>query len=240
MTSAELLAAVRARLDDSVTASIVSDSLIYEQLSFTQVEFARATLALYDVVDATVTANDPWVTVPSNFLVVKTAILNGNQLRPITASELDFGYYTLNTKENFNRYSDWRVSVGTPQYAVTDMRHDKIRLVPYSSTGATLSLEGYVAPAAISALVEPEIPEVYHELLVSGTMMKLYLLMNVNIYDSTVAQVYGQQWYTGLREAQDNLRTAFRRQIRVMELPRGFSFDAGLIRQPLPSQDAST
>lgn len=239
MNSTELLAAVRIRLDDVTIPTRVSDATIFEQASFTQTEFARATLVLYDVVASSVTANNPWLTLPSNFCVLKTVILDGLQLRPITISELDYGYFTLSTTENSTRFSNWRSVSGTPKFAVVDMYPDKIRLVPTPSANGTVSLEGYVVPADITALVSPTIPEMYHELLVSGTLLRLYSLFDVDIFDSSKAQVYGAQWYQGLAEAQNNLRTSLRRQVRLMELPRGFVFEPAKSAPPTINTSAT-
>lgn len=237
MNSAELITAVRIRLDDIATPTRVSDTTIFEQASFTQTEFARATLVLYDVVASSVIANDPWLTLPSNFCVLKTVILDGLQLRPITVSELDYGYFTLSTTENSTRFSNWRSVSGTPKFAVIDMYPDAIRLVPTPSVNGTVSLEGYVVPAAITALVPPAIPEMYHEVLVSGTLLRLYSLFDIDVFNSSKAQVYGAQWYQGLAEAQNNLRTSLRRQVRVMELPRGFVFEPA--KSELPTTNTS-
>jgi hypothetical protein len=238
MTSAELLAAVRIRFDDVATPYLASDATILEQASLAQTEFARNTLALYGVASGTVTANDPWLTVPSNFFVLKTVIFNNNQLRPVTVSELDFGYFTLNNTENSKRFANWRAATGTPKFVVTDMYPDKVRLVPYATANSTVSMEGYVAPANLALPtgtppvgVNPEIPEVYHELLITGTLFRLNMQTDIDTFNQGKAQLYSTLWYQGITEAQNNLRTSLRRQIRVMELPRGFVFDAGSVKQ---------
>jgi hypothetical protein len=231
MTSAELLAAVRVRFDDVATPYLASDATILEQASLAQTEFARNTLALYGVASGAVTANDPWLTVPSNFFVLKTVILNGKQLRPVTVSELDFGYFTFGSTENSQRFSNWRAATGTPRFAVTDMYPDKIRLVPYPNANGTVSIEGYVYPTDLTLgppAVDPQIPEVYHELLITGTLLRLNMQTDIDIRNPGMVQLYSTVWYQGIKEAQDNLRTALRRQVRVMELPRGFSFDTGI------------
>jgi hypothetical protein len=233
MNTAELIDAIRVRFDDLATPYLISTATILEQASLTQTEFARATLALYAVTSGTITANDPWLTVPSNVFVLKTVILNGLQLRPISISELDFGYYSFGNTENITRFANWRAATGTPKFVVTDMYHEKVRLVPSPIANATASLEGYVAPpdlviGSVSPAVtqvDPQIPEAYHELLLAGTLLRLYNLFDVDMMNPTKAQLYGTQWYQGLVEAQNNLRTSLRRQVRIMELPRGFVFD---------------
>lgn len=227
MNTAEFISAVRIRLDDTRIRQRVSDDTILEQATFTQIEFARATLVLYDVVSSSITAGDPWLVLPSNFFVVKSVILDTAQLRPITISELDFGYYTLTTTENINRFDEWRAVTGTPKFIITDAYPDKVRVVPIPIANAVVSIEGYVIPPAITTTVNPVIPEMYHEVLVAGTLLRLYSLFDIDVFNSSKAQVYGNQWYQGVAEAQNNLRTSLRRNIRVMELPRGFSFDTG-------------
>lgn len=226
MNSLELLAAIRTRLDDIKLPTRVSDETIFQQASLTQVEFARTTLVLYDVATSSITAGSAFLDLPSNFFVLKVIILDGLQLRPITISELDFGYYSFNSVENTGRFGNWRAATGTPKFVVVDMYPDKVRMVPYPSANASVSLEGYVVPPDLSATSNPLIPAIYHELLVSGTLVRLYSLFDVDVFNSSKAQVYAAQWYQGLVEAQNNLRTSLRRQVRLMELPRGFVFDA--------------
>lgn len=242
MTSEELIAAVRVRLDDTALPYRVESSLILEQASLTQTEFARSTLALYGVSSGSVTASDPWLSIPENMVVVKTVVLGGSQLRPITTGELDFGYFTINNVENSTRYGDWRTLTGTPKFVITDMYPDKVRLVPYPNTNGTASIEGFVTPPdlvfdGIATPVDPQIPLMYHELLMAGTLLRLYLLMDVDVADAAKAQFYGKQWYEGLVEARNNLQTALRRQMRLMELPRGFIYDAATPPTP-PTQPA--
>lgn len=236
MTTEELIAAIRVRLDDVYTSDPprVSDDTIIEQASLTQTEFARATLVLFEETNVVVDANTAWVDIPSNFCVLKSAVLNGLQLRPVTMSELDFGYYSFNNIENSGRFANWRAATGVPMFLVVDMFPDKARLVPYSTTEITISLEGYIIPPALAVgltAVDPMIPEMYHELLLVGTLMRLFSLFDVDVNDPAKAQVYSTQWYQGITEAQNNLRTGLRRQVRVMDLPRGFSFDISKPKQ---------
>lgn len=239
MTTQELIAAVRARIDEQADVSLIPTALILEQASLAQTEFARSTLALYDVSTATVAANDRWLALPSNLFVLKTVIFNGKQLRPISASELDFGYYSLAnstslTSENTNRFGAWREATGTPKFVVNDMHASQVRFVPYPSVSGEVSIEGYVAPPGLffeesganpELTVNPQIPEVYHEVLLAGTLLRLFMLLDIDIYNQGKAQLYSVQWVQGVQEAQNNLRTNLRRQVRVMDLPMGFAYD---------------
>lgn len=55
----------------------------------------------------------------------------------------------------------------------------------------------------------------------AGTLLRLYLLMDVDVADNQKREdFYGKQWYEGLVKARNNLQTALRRQMRLME-PRG-------------------
>lgn len=245
MNTVQLVDAIRVRFDDIATPYLISTATILEQASLTQTEFARATLALYDVASGTITAGNAWLTVPSNMIVLKTVVLNGVQLRPVTASELDFGYYTFSTTENSVRFDNWRAATGTPKFVVADMYHDKVRLVPSPTANATASLEGYIIPPAlvIGAVgppavtqVDPKIPEAYHELLMAGTLLRLYSLFDVDMLNPPKMQLYAAQWAQGLVEAQNNLRTSLRRQVRVMELPRNFVFDSVAQKQAESSE----
>ena len=233
MTTQELIAAIRVRLDDTIVPYLVSTTTILEQLSLTQTEFARATLALFNTAGGTITAADPWLTLPTNMFLVKVVILNGLQLRVVTSSELDFGYYTFNDVENDGRFSNWRAATGTPKFVVVDMYSDKVRLVPIPISNAIASVEGFVVPldvffdetpGSVVPAVNPQIPEVYHEILMAGTLLRLYMLFEVEILNPSKAQLYSTQWQQGLIEAQNILQTPLRRQMRLMELSRGFSY----------------
>lgn len=240
MNTQELIAAVRARMDDQVHVQLISTALLLEQASLVQTEFALKTLALYGVTTATVVANDKWLTLPSNLIVLKTVLFNGNQLRPISASELDFGYYSLSNytslvDENTSRFGTWREAAGTPKFVVNDMHVSQVRFVPYPTTGGTVSIEGYIVPSALyydetglhpELTVNPQIPSVYHEVLLAGTLLRLFMLFDVDIFNQGKAQLYNAQWIQGVQEAQNNLRTSLRRQVRIMDLPMGFTYDA--------------
>lgn len=245
MTSAELIAAVRIRFNDDATPILASDETILSHASFAELEFVRNTLALYDVVSGSITASNPWLTLPANFFALKTVILSGAQLRPVSASELDFGYYTLTSTENTQRFANWRAATGTPKFVVVDQYPDKVRLVPIPIANATVSMEGYISPIPLSInspVVNPQIPAFYHELLVIGTLLRLNMQTDVDLFNPRMVQIYAPQWQQGIIEAQNNLRTALRRDVRVMELPRGFSFDAGSaknIQAPVNMQAAS-
>jgi hypothetical protein len=115
------------------------------------------------------------------------------------------------------------------------MYPDKVRLVPYPKTNGTVSMEGYVSPVSLAlsteaspTAVNPQIPAVYHELLVIGTLLRLNMQTDIDTFNPGRTQIYSTVWYQGIKEAQNNLRTTLRRQVRVMELPRGFSFDTGI------------
>lgn len=239
MTTQELIAAVRARMDDQTSVPLVSTELLLEQASLVQTEFALRTLALYDIKSATVVANDKWLSLPSNMIVLKTVVFNGNQLRPISTSELDFGYYSLAAQtsilnENTNRFGAWREATGAPKFVVNDMHASQVRFVPYPSVGGTVSIEGYITPPVLyydetgthpELTVNPQIPAAYHEVLLAGTLLRLYVLFDVDIFNQGKAQLYTMQWVQGVQEAQNNLRTSLRRQVRIMDLPMGFAYD---------------
>jgi hypothetical protein len=240
MTSAELLLAVRIRFDDTMSPYLVSDATILQEASLAQTEFARNTLALYEISSGAITAADQWLTLPTDMYILKTVILNGLQLRPITVSELDYGYFTLTTSENSSRFSGWRATTGTPKFVVTDMQPSKVRLVPIPILTETASIEGYVLPPNLSVTsspaVNPEIPDVYHELLIIGTLFRLNSQTDIDTANENKSKFFGTLWYQGITEAQVNLRTSLRRQTRIMKLPRGYVFDAGATKQLDPNE----
>ena len=79
--------------------------------------------------------------------------------------------------------------------------------------------------------VNPQIPEIYHEVLMAGALSRLYTLFEVEILNPSKAQFYAAQWQQGLVEAQNILQTPLRRQIRLMELSRGFSYLSPMAEQ---------
>lgn len=233
MNTQELIAAIRVRLDDSVTPTLVSTTTILEQLSLTQNEFARLTLSLFSESIVSVVAGQPWLSLPSEMVLVKTVVLGGVQLRSVTSGELDFGYYSINNTENTGRFSAWRAATGTPKFAVVDMHADKVRLVPTPTTNGSAIVEGYIIPPnvfydGVLPTVNPQIPAAYHELLLAGALLRLYTLFDVEIFNPSKAQLYAAQWQQGLMEAQNLFQTPLRRQVRLMDLPRGFGFGSVL------------
>ena len=58
----------------------------------------------------------------------------------------------------------------------------------------------------------------------AGTLLRLYMLFEVEILNPSKAQLYAAQWQQGLIEAQNILQTPLRRQMRLMELSRGFNY----------------
>lgn len=245
MNTTELVAAVRTRFDDLATPYLVSDATVLAQATLAESEFAKSTLALYNISTASVTAGDVWLSLPSNMFVLKSVILNGNQLRPISVSELDFGYFTFSNKENSQRFSNWRLATGIPKFVVTDMYSNQVRFVPYPSTDCTVDIEGYVTSLSLTLPtgtppvgVDPQIPEAYHELLLIGTLFRLNMQTDIDMFNQGKAQLYSTIWYQGIAEAQNNLRTSLRRQLRLMELPRSFLFDTGSIKQESGNEQA--
>lgn len=224
MNAVELVRAVRVRFDDENLPYLVSDETILEQASMAEGEFARATLALYDIATSTTEVGNSLVSLPSNFFTLSAVMLNNVQLRLVTVSELDFGYYTFDGVENSRRFGDWRTATGVPRFAVIDMYPDKIRLVPSPTSVGTINMEGYAYPPSLSISSTPQIPSAYHELLVIGTLLRLNLQTDIDISNPGKAQIYSEIWYKGIAAAQENFRTALRRHVRVMELPRGFNF----------------
>jgi hypothetical protein len=62
---------------------------------------------------------------------------------------------------------------------------------------------------------------------------------DIDTFNQGKAQLYSTVWYQGIAEAQNNLRTSLRRQVRLMELPRGFVFDSLGVKQENSEQSAA-
>jgi hypothetical protein len=119
------------------------------------------------------------------------------------------------------------------------MHASQVRFVPYPSVSGEVSIEGYIVPPDLffeesganpELTVNPQIPEVYHEVLLAGTLLRLFMLLDIDIYNQGKAQLYNAQWIQGIQDAQNNLRTSLRRQIRIMDLPMGFAYDSSAVQ----------
>lgn len=130
MELSDVIAMLRVDLDDTVKDYLWSDEELTGYIDQGYKEFARITRILTDqstadVAEATVTANDEWVTLSPLVLEVRRAYM-----------------VTLNrelVKANFNQVP-MEVTYSSPSRFVSDQEQDKIRLVPGPTAGDTLRM----------------------------------------------------------------------------------------------------
>lgn len=130
MDLSEVLTMLRVDLDDTVEEYLWSTEELTGYIDQGYKEFARVTRILTDqstaaVAEATVTANDSWVTLDPRVLEVRRAYL-------VTADvEL--------AKANFNQ-APMKETFSKPSYYISDQVKDKVRLIPGPTANDTLRM----------------------------------------------------------------------------------------------------
>lgn len=228
MTSVELLTLLRITFDDTVEPYLVSDVVCLQALSRAQESFAAETLCIFDgLATVAVTQNDPYIILPEGTVWVKVALYGSILLNTVTQHELDYGYFSLNGGESSSRFSNWRSQVGTPKFLVTDLGSLTSRLVPTPKVAGTVTLERYRLPTELSLLQDPEIAIQYHRDLITGALVYLYEIQDVDVYDPQKTLESLTKWHLILDRAKVQLQTDLRRQERRLDLPPGVEFVQG-------------
>lgn len=234
MTLAELITAVRRKLDDATGFTALDEDTIVEALNFAQNEFAVETLCIFSTsTSVAVTTGNPFVVLPAGTIALLNARYAGVSLIRATQHQLDNGYFEIAGTENTDRYEDWRTVPGVPEFIVTDFGPETARLVPLPASDTTLTVETYALPTQMDLEaapdVEAEIPLAYHSGLVYGALAYLFDIPDLEIYDPNRAIMYGNKWAQWVTKAQIALQTVTRRTERVMALEpeRVFSPPAG-------------
>ena len=231
MNTADLVMLVREKMDDLVEPYLTSDLMILDALNRAQKEFTRSTYSTYVEAPTTVIADDPWITLPEELLIVKAATYNKKQIRVITMHELDIGYFRgeATMPMTSTRWTDWRNLTGVPRFLITDVGPGRLRLVPTPDaatviTDTTVLLEGYGIPAPMEINgADPNVPLQYVEDLSLGALFHLYNNQDTDLFNGGQSQMYFQLWRNLISDAQVALNTQVRVQQRGMRLPRGFA-----------------
>jgi len=228
MTLAELITAVRRKLDDLVGKTSLDEDLVVEALNAAQNEFATETLCIFASGPVAYTSGDSYVTPAAGTVWIIGAELGGTPLRRVTQHELDHGHFELNGSEDSARFSAWRTATGTPKFIVTDYGPLAARLVPQPDSSGNITVERYTLPTQMDLEaapdVEAEIPSAYHTGLVYGALAYLFDIPDLEIYDINRAVLYATKWTKYIGSAQTALQTATRRTDRVLPLPTGSFF----------------
>jgi hypothetical protein len=208
-TSSKISAMIRARLDDSSEPYLISDTLLAEALDDAQREYAKRTLCLRDASNysITVTADEPLYDVDPLIMSIRSARL-ATSLRNVVPTTLAQISERIGTPDYGLFTSNWQDATGTPEFAITDMETDKIRLVPIPTyTSETMNLIVYLYPTPITALdVELTIPDRMRPDLVAGALHRLYRIEDAEIYDPKAADRWGRDWAEKLHRAESDLK----------------------------------
>lgn len=228
MTLAELMTAVRRKLDDTAGKPSLGEATIVEALNAAQNEFASETLCVFSSDSVAFTSGSSYVTLPVGTVWIISGDIAGVPLVRVTQHQLDQGHFDLNGTESTIRFSAWRIATGTPKFIVTDYGPLTARLVPQPDSSSTITVESYSLPAALDLEaapdVEPEIPDAYHTGLVYGALAYLFDIPDLEIYDVNRAVLYATKWSKYIISAQTTLQTATRRTDRVLDLSTGSFF----------------
>jgi len=157
MTPEELVELFRLAVDDTDANDPLWSSLeAYSYLDEAQKQFARKTDYFSDastpnIVQAPITANDPWVSISPRITRLRSAQLasSAGRLAFVTLAEMEVetspagGYPSpLGASTDYQ----WMRATGTPVFAITDMERDKLRLVNIPTVADTLVLSVYRLP----------------------------------------------------------------------------------------------
>jgi hypothetical protein len=232
MNTQQLIDRVKFRLDDKIAPRVFNDTDVLMALNDAQNEFALRTLCIFDGESSVdVTSNSPWAQLPAGTCSVIAAWLEeASPLRLVNQHELEFGYFELDGVEANTRHSGWRSATGTPEYLVTDLGPQTVRLVPKPTTGDLLYVERYRLPVAMAqaagatAEVSPEIAEAYHPDLVIGALAYMFAVPDSEVADKQAAADNRTAWENRLQIAQQLLRTTLRTQIRAIPPPPDTAF----------------
>ena len=242
MNTVELIDRVKLRLDDKIAPRVFNDAAILIALNDAQNEFALRTLSIFSG-DETVVVTDgsPWIVLPAGTCWVLAAWLDpAAPIRLVTQHELEYGYFELNGVEASARHSGWRAATGTPTFLVTDLGPHAARLVPSPTADASLYIERYRLPVAITDAIDPEIAEQYHPDLVIGALAYLFAIPDVETYDKQEAIVQKNVWESRLQIAEQLLQTALRVRMRAIPPPPGTGFAQPLGNTNGAGQNVST
>lgn len=223
MNTEELVTRVKLRLDDEIAPRAFQDDDILIALNDAQNEFALRTLCIFDgEQEVSVTAQSPWAQLPTGTCWVIAAWLSDNSpLRLVTQHELEFGYFELNGVETTARHSNWRNAEGIPNFLVTDLGPQTVRLVPRPTVGDSLFIERYRLPSTLTLTVFPEIPDPYHRDLVIGALAYLFAIPDIETYNKNAAILNQNAWEGRLQIAEQLLQTALRVRMRAIPPPPG-------------------
>ena len=194
---------VRERLDDRAEPYLVSDQQIATALDIAQREFVEETLCLTNSSSYTidVVADTAWYDVDPSIMHIRNGYLRTARTELAQASEADISDF-LSAPDYGQIKNDWRSAEGTPQYMVTDLETDKIRLVPSPIQNDTLELSVHPYPTLVAESdTELSIPDIWRPTLVAGACAQLYRTDDAELYDAQAADRALGEWKMHLSRA---------------------------------------
>lgn len=126
----QLITEFRRQMDDVVEPYYWSEPEILQYLNLAQQRFCAFTYVLKGSEPVAVTADDPWVDIPSYVVEIRKAYLasNGRKLDVLNLNRAD--EYFADDDYGTQLTGQWRTVTGTPRAIVLDIETDKGRLVP--------------------------------------------------------------------------------------------------------------
>jgi len=157
MTPAELVSLFRLAVDDTdANDPLWSVAEVDSYLDEAQKQFARKTDYFSDastvaIVNAAITAGDPWVTLSPRITKLRSAQLsvNNSKVTPVTFAQMEEQPNTADTygtPYDFRNGYQWQSATGVPRFIVTDMERSKGRLAGIPVISETLVMSVYRLP----------------------------------------------------------------------------------------------
>jgi hypothetical protein len=157
MQTNDLVDLFRLAVDDNDADDPLWSTLeVYYYMDDAQKQFARGTdyfsdASTVEIVEATITADDPFVTIDPRITKLRNDRLNtvGTKLAPMTYDGMEEQITTPDDYDSpWNRSGGihWLTSVGKPRFVVTDMETGKYRLAPIPQDSDTLAMGVYRLP----------------------------------------------------------------------------------------------
>lgn len=125
-------------------------------------------------------------------------------LMPTTLADMEAG---IGQARDYGFTStDWRDATGVPQYIITDMDTEFVRIYPIPQANDQVQLECYIYPDVIDDTdVEPMIPERWRMYLVAGALSHLYAIQDAELLDPEQQGFWQQRWMLELTKAQSQM-----------------------------------
>lgn len=221
MTLREILEETRDKLDDKVSPLLWQDT---ELLRYCNRAVSRLAKGAYLISDASTVAVCQIAltlalgadyTKHAKILKVRWARLTG-YTQPITA-------VALNWLEQ--HYYGWQSATpSVPKYLTEDLTTGKITFIPAPDAAYTANLIVYRLPLTdlvLTALTAaPEIPERYHEYILSGILSEAYLKQDAETFDKKLATDY-------LMIFESQIKKAFRENFMATSIPTTVNMHLG-------------